>query len=380
MSPNRAPDNGRFYELDILRGVAALVVVAYHYVHFYYTDQFQPDLYVDVPFFDLLRPIYQHGLWFVDLFFSISGYVFFWLYSEPIRSGAVSIKSFAVARIARLYPLHLVTLGVTVGLMLLFQALFGYDFVYQGNTLLNFVLNLFLIHQWVPGAVQSFNGPTWSISVELWMYGVFFMFCLWKGGRLALGGMTLIGIIIHLISPDSMVGRALPCFFLGGVAYACVQALTAKGMEVQIRGPGLGLALSGWVISYLFGHEGITGPVTGWVSAVFSKDVFVLVLVPLTLIVLGLWRGEMATKHLKPFVWLGDISYSTYLIHFPLQLLIMIGLNGLTPATKAAVIASPAFFMAFFAVLIGVSIISYGQFEMKARLWLLRRFSPRYRH
>ncbi len=375
MTPDRAPDNGRFFELDILRGVASLLVVAFHYVHFYHTDQFQPDLYVDVPFFDLLRPIYSHGQWFVELFFTISGYVFFWLYREPIMAGAVSFRTFVIARLARLYPLYIATLILTAGLMIIFHSLYGYDYVYQANTAGNFALSALMIQQWWPGAVQSFNGPVWSISVEMGLYGLFFLFCTLKLGRRWLWVIVAVTTPLMWLWPEIAFFRGLPSFFLGGIAYFVARELS--GVGVPIRKGILGVVAAGWIAAYLFGHDGL---MNGQVSWVFSREVMVLGLMPLTLVAVELWRGAIPSERLKPFVWLGDISYSTYLIHFPLQLLIMIGLNGLAPATKAAVIASPLFFMAFFGALIGVSILSYGQFEMKARLWLLRRFSPRYRH
>jgi len=73
--------------------------------------------------------------------------------------------------------------------------------------------------------------------------------------------------------------------------------------------------------------------------------------------------------------FLGDISYSTYLLHFPMQLtLALIALRiGL----------EPAFFMqgwvmlAFLAALIGLGSLSYFFFEKPVQNWLRKGIVPR---
>ncbi|UJL35757.1 acyltransferase family protein [Pantoea agglomerans] len=76
----------RNYSLDVLRGLAALSVVLWHWQHFFYVAgrpvNFRTE---NQPFFEYLSLFYLHGSLAVELFFSISGFVFFWLYAIPIQ-------------------------------------------------------------------------------------------------------------------------------------------------------------------------------------------------------------------------------------------------------------------------------------------------------
>ncbi|WKL55957.1 acyltransferase [Asticcacaulis sp. ZE23SCel15] len=370
--------SGRFYELDILRGAASLLVVAYHYVHFYCTWEFNIEYLQRFPFFDLLKPIYFHGNSFVEMFFSISGYVFFWLYREGIAGGLVSFKDFLVARLARLYPLYIVTLIVVVGLVVLFRMQYGYDYVYQGNTKTNLLLSVLMVQQWIPGSLQSFNGPSWSISVEMALYGMFFLFCWLKLGRVWLWGPVIIGIILNSVWSTQEIWRGPPSFFLGAMAFYAVQDIKARAYAVNLRKLIGAFVIIGWVCAAIFGYELLPEtPDYSFVSIVFSRESLIFFLMPLTLVATGLWEGAIIPEHLKPLSWLGDISYSTYLIHFPLQMTLVLFLNRLPVHQKIDMVSSPMFFLSFFAVLIGLSILSYAYFEMPTRLWLLKRFSPR---
>ena len=75
------------YSLDALRGLAALSVVFWHWKHFFFsgTQQiaFAPEA---QPLYAIFRPLYTEGHRAVDLFFCLSGFIFFRLYSERIAA------------------------------------------------------------------------------------------------------------------------------------------------------------------------------------------------------------------------------------------------------------------------------------------------------
>ena len=141
---------GRFFELDILRGFASYLVVIFHYKHFLYSDALGFD-YAHLPFLSVLEPVYVYGQFFVELFFSISGYVFFWLYAKALAERKMGVRSFFIARFSRLYPLFFATFIAVAIIQWAFHALYGYDYIYQHNTPGNFALNLFMVSlQWDP--------------------------------------------------------------------------------------------------------------------------------------------------------------------------------------------------------------------------------------
>ncbi len=108
----------RLYLLDVARGLASLAVVAYHWQHFFMLHgRHAPRKAALLP---LLRPLYACGGEIaVSFFFSLSGFVFFWLFRERIESRTCTAWDFAALRIARLYPLHLLTLITVASLQLL---------------------------------------------------------------------------------------------------------------------------------------------------------------------------------------------------------------------------------------------------------------------
>jgi len=82
-------------------------------------------------------------------------------------------------------------------------------------------------------------------------------------------------------------------------------------------------------------------------------------------------RGSLGKK----FAFLGDISYSSYLLHFPLQLFLMILILSLS--IDQNVFLSSGMLVAFFSVLLPVSYASYHHFELPMQSFLRRQFGHR---
>jgi peptidoglycan/LPS O-acetylase OafA/YrhL len=376
------PREARFYELDILRGLAAIIVVMFHYKHFLLLGDTGGFDYDHLPFRSVLMPVYIYGQFFVELFFSISGYVFFWLYGEAVSSRRTGAKSFFIARFARLYPLYFVTLIFVAVAQPLFRHLYGADFVYPQNTLGNFLLNLFVVQQWVISAPQMFNGPAWSISVEMFLYIVFFIVCYFrKNSIVILIALFLAGHlyrISHLMVINDFA-RGAPNFFLGGLVFYAVRRLRQPDRVVWRRRIVTGLAVALpclWVLSYMRGGTVPPAvPQSDILSRLLSIETFLYVVLPLTLLALGLmqdrWKTPLLSRsNLRRWSWIGDISYSIYLLHFPLQLAIMMVLAHWPFAARAAFFGSPLVFLAFFVVAMGLAWLSHRYFEMPMQRFL----------
>jgi peptidoglycan/LPS O-acetylase OafA/YrhL len=130
------PRPAHLHSLDIARGVAALAVVFWHWQHFFVigvraTLAFRPEL---QPLFGLFQPFYLHGHEAVSLFFSLSGFIFFWLFARQVADGALSMRTVFVHRFSRLYPLHLATLLVVAAAQHGYVAAYGSYFVCPGMT------------------------------------------------------------------------------------------------------------------------------------------------------------------------------------------------------------------------------------------------------
>ena len=95
-----------------------------------------------MPLYGMLRLFYEKGYIGVGYFFLLSGFIFFWLYQDSIKSKSTTFQEFWVARISRLYPLHLATLLIVAVLQFWYIAHEGNSFVYPYNDIYHFLLNL----------------------------------------------------------------------------------------------------------------------------------------------------------------------------------------------------------------------------------------------
>jgi peptidoglycan/LPS O-acetylase OafA/YrhL len=89
----------RFHFVDLLRGLSAIIILIWHYNHFYWTNEIGlTHGSIRQPFYSILKPFYTDGYWAVQFFWLISGFVFSHVYSHRRTSG----KEFFIRRFARL--------------------------------------------------------------------------------------------------------------------------------------------------------------------------------------------------------------------------------------------------------------------------------------
>jgi peptidoglycan/LPS O-acetylase OafA/YrhL len=363
----------RLYLLDGLRGIAALSVVVFHWCHFYLPYNREGIGYIgeQQPFFGQLSFIYNNGGGAVNLFFCLSGFVFFWLYEKQIADGTTSFAEFSLRRFSRLYPLHLATLLLVAFGQAAHEALTKTTFVYKINDPYHFLLNLAFATSWGFDQVPSFNGPVWSVSIEVLLYGIFFVVCRQRITRVAMLFGLSFGVGGVVSTFNLALGNGLACFFIGGLAFRAYAVLVEKKLNDQALVVALILASMAWLLTIL-GTGDTPRFETGKYD--FVPRLFpIYVLYPLTLIAAAL--AETRWKFAKRFSLLGDISYSMYLIHFPLQLAVVILVIRMK--VYPSVFYSPIFFVLFIAVLVLLSIWSHKYLEMPAQRWIRANFAER---
>ncbi|MCX7320498.1 MAG: acyltransferase [Hyphomicrobiales bacterium] len=346
----------RLTSIDALRGLASLAVVFWHWQHFFPTaaptEQF--------PLFWLLWPLYQHGWWGVELFFSISGFIFFRLYAEPVAHGDVSSLSFAVLRFSRLYPLYFATMVSVAVTQVATRALTGSDFVFPSDSAAQFVQQLLLTTAW-SGHSYTFNGPAWSVVVEVMLYGIFFGLAKLKLARLPVVA-AICALAPFLLNPDAPLVRGVLSFFLGGV---CAEVLR----HAQSRS---GLPYAAWIYLPATVLCMIVARLM-WPHGTLAEFIAFTFAFPGLIIALVIYEDVLhpVTSRLE---WLGNISYSSYLLHFPLQLALvtMAAWQGWQIDYR-----SPVTLLTFLIVLITLSLWSFAWFERPAMNALRRRLMAR---
>jgi peptidoglycan/LPS O-acetylase OafA/YrhL len=357
----------RLYSLDVLRGVAALSVVFWHWQHFFYTGTSRAYPLERMPFLDVFFLVYAKGWLGVELFFALSGFVFFWLYARAVFEGKVSAGDFFLLRFSRLYPLHLAALlAVAAGQLLYFEITKTF-FVYSHNDGYHFLLNLLFVPSWGFEKGWSFNAPVWSVSVEVLLYFLFFIVCrLWRPRLSGLLALSALGFLLVRQGYPPM-GRGIGAFYLGGCAYLAYEWIVGCG-RVRVFAVWLSCAaVAGWLLALLVTRDFLYATRLPVISALHAIDGYwptVLILFPLTILALALaetWRGSLGRRA----AFLGDISYSSYLLHFPLQL----AFAGAAAAWSVdrAIFLSPYALVAFLAGLIGLSLASHRYLERPAQ-------------
>ncbi|MEY4916626.1 MAG: hypothetical protein RL616_539 [Verrucomicrobiota bacterium] len=370
-----------FYALDNLRGLAALLVVIYHWGNFLYDGRspFHGDPH-QLPFYTILRPVYEQGLMAVDLFFCLSGFIFFWLYAQAIAEKKVTFKQFASLRFSRLYPLHFVTLLAAAGATYAIRHLDGSYWGDAGyNDWYHFALQIFFASNWGWEDGVSFNSPIWSVSVEVWLYLMFFSLCRLRllDWKLVLGyGLT--GLL--LMQNDSwLVGKGILGFFMGGLAFKFFSQIQTRDIPVRNIVLALGVIWIFFPVNYSMNfayrawcHLGAAPDnfVIGQTIILLTTYSYDLFLFPATLVLLALWETKRGTLG-RRLAFLGNISYSSYLLHFPLQLLVII--LAIRCGWPKSLFTNPAALLVFLGLVIGVSLASYHWFEKPLQHWLRKK-------
>ena len=372
MTPDRPH---HLHSLDIARGVAAFAVVFWHWQHFFVVGVLpDPAFRMDLqPMFGLFRYFYEYGYKAVSLFFSLSGFIFFWLFARQIADGTLSLRTFFLHRFSRLYPLHVATLLLVAGTQPLYRAIHGSAFVYANNDLGDFLLNLLLLSTVGRDTGMSFNGPSWSVSVEMTLYAAFFLCCVALTPRLlSMIAVALIGYLI--LGPQRpTLGSAVGAFFIGGCMSVLYATLTRDSSRTRLAAVVVcsvtALCASLYVIPS--GANGILPPI---VYPGVEPDLLTVLVFPCCILALALaeFLRPAIFAHVARMTRLGQLSYSVYLIHFPLQLLLMLAIGWLD--IDARVFYSPVTMVAFFAALIALGLVSHYQFEMPVQRWLRARF------
>ncbi len=294
-------DRAPVHELRALtgvRGIAAWFVVFYH-------------IRLSIAGLPIgLRDVFAKGYLAVDFFFLLSGFVIWLTWSGRIRTGGMtSIPRFLQKRIARIWPLHLVTLGGAVALALVLGATGRSDpqFVFS-----ELPLHILLLQNWGFTRHLAWNDPAWSISAELGAYLLFPVLVTAVNWRrlpsvalLAIAGALFIGL--HLAMGAPTLGIDIPRY---GLLRCLVEFTTGSivcALWLRWRDLTWGPVYAALAAVLLAAAWVAGAPETLVVPAIFAA----------TLLLLALTAGKRGNLfELRWTHYLGEISYATYLSHF----------------------------------------------------------------
>ena len=348
------PAEPKLLALEIIRFACAIIVLIFHFQHFAMMGDGSGMGRDHEPLAVILWPIYQYGSFGVHMFWAISGFIFYWKYADAIAARTIAAKRFFWLRFSRLYPLHFVTLLIVAALQPVHAALAGKWLIYV-NSLVSFLLQLFLADQWAGARAQSFNGPIWSVSTEVFIYFAFFLLMRAFGRQWWLIPVAFLCGLAGIWTGGSSGPMICIGFFFAGAA-AADWAASKRAMDRPREARGIALGLLAATIAF-------TAAFVDLAPNLAVTPTFLLVLCPPLLFLLA-QDMPWLDRWQRPVQAAGNLTYATYLIHFPLQLAFAIVALG---SGLAIPIDQAWFLAAYVAVVLLVGHFTFRHFEAPAQ-------------
>ena len=327
MTPASLAQKPRYEILDGLRGVAAIIVVAYHILETYSSGP--------------IDQILNHGYLAVDFFFVLSGFVIGYAYDD--RWGKISLKEFFLRRIVRLQPMAI--FGTLLGGGLFYFGICSAFPLIEHTPWIKVVLMVILgslmfptppawdIRGWAE--TNALNGPMWSLMWE-YLANILYALFIRHFSKTALAifvaccAFLTIDIAFNIdtfgllserdyaaytfiggwsLTPEQLyigISRLLYPFFVGLLISRVNKLINIKG----------GFYLTSLIIAAILVMPRIGGHQHMWMNGAFEA-ICVLLLFPL-IVMMGAGSRIEGRKSIAACKFLGDISYPLYITQFPL--------------------------------------------------------------
>ncbi len=332
----------RYFGIEILRFLTSLSVLLYHYKHFFSPYNNSSNLDYDsiekkLPFHNLLETFYSHGILGVHVFYAISGLVFSHIYLNSVNQ--VSFKNFFINRFSRLYPLHFATLILVTLLQYLSFFKFNTFQIIEINDAYHFLLNIFFISSWGFEIGHSFNAPIWSVSIELAIYLAFFLLLRFIK-KYKFYSVILISLFLLAIDKSNIYNSLfLECgrlFFSGVIVYYICR-------EEKFNNSLLIFSILLIIIS-----------LTGNFKTFLFCPALLIFFVKIDYLIINF-------KIKKSFILLGNLTYALYLLHVPLQIIILMIFKYYNYSNY--IFLEKYFFFIFFIILFILANYTYRLYE-----------------
>jgi len=334
LSDRRTGNTAKIPALTGLRAIAALWVLSLHFGEA-----------ATASWPSAVRSVFSSGFLGVDLFFVLSGFILAWNYLREDGTLSVSRQEFWRARAARILPVYYVALALSAPLFLQMQFRNGLTPTSIRSAIVTAITSLTLTQSWVVPFSYLWNNPGWSLSVEVFFYLSFPWLAIWMarwpvtnllrrvaGLYIVTIAAAYLFVAFHPHPPTWKWEHAIDfCIwiswlgcnplvhaheFLMGMAACILLRQEQSGRRPEwIRGPVAvyvsalaltGLAMFRGPIPFMPALVGIHGPLFALLIYGLAKQQ-------------GLPARILSTR---AFVFLGEISYSLYLIHLSVWLIV----------------------------------------------------------
>lgn len=358
-----------FLVLDALRGVAAIVVVLFHVLEVYSGG-------------DHTQQLINHGYLAVDFFFLLSGYVMAHAYDD--RWDRMTIKDFFLRRVVRLHPMIIV--GMTFGGILFF---FGESSLFpkiEDTSFLQMIIVMLVGYTLIPlptsmdirgwNEMHPLNGPGWTLFFE-YIANILHGLVLRKLSKAVLAVLVAVAAaaLIHMAvtSPkgDIIGGWSLEAEQLRigftRLLYPYMMGMLLRRLinPINIR---YSFLTSSFLLVLILSFPRVGGHENLWMNGLYDS-LSVVILFPLIVFIGagGMIKSKIANK---VCVFLGDISYPIYIIHYPFTYVLYAWIvNNEIPIEQGAIVGVA---LTIFMVLLSYAVLKF--YDEPLRKWLAKRF------
>ena len=323
------------YFLNSLRSWALIIVLLAHAIQVFVSPYW--DSSVALKDWPVIHYIVRRGsAYAVMAFFSISGLLIYYSLTENIkRHGYFRIKYYFTSRMLRIYPPLLLCLAI----MLLFHYILtisgveGKDDFTNGDELYvardhlaiiwrDYLGAVLLINTVVPGFNSPLlNGPLWSIAHEFWFYvaAIPFMWLIIKNWVLAVGYFALTYYLYACLYIDEwwFYGWSV---WISAFLMTHISRTVPKNVFYAVTFVCAGSALWFWSYFLYNSHDSYYD-----YRSYYPGGIVISVILPF---ILQRLKGQKE-KNLYTIIMskIADCSYSAYLIHFPIYLMVFVYTN-----------------------------------------------------
>jgi peptidoglycan/LPS O-acetylase OafA/YrhL len=303
-------------DIQVLRGLAVLFVVLEH----------------------LAIPGFHYGYLGVDIFFVISGFLITSIVSRGLARDKFSFKEFYLRRAKRLLPASFVTILATIIAAKLFLPPMQIESLKQQIIgALTFSTNFVLLSQAGYFDLESATKPLlhmWSLAVEEQFY--FFVPALlaftpakhWRKILVVLAIASFVGCLYLSLSNQSAAFYLLPTraweLLIGSIASMLVHSAAVKNVTSKLAIPAFAVLLASPFFNSGLSHPGLDAVVVCFATA----------------IVLLANHRLINSKVWSPIEKAGDISYSLYLVHWPIIAIANASIGTESMTVKATLLAA----------------------------------------
>lgn len=312
----------------------------------------------------------------VNFFFVLSGFILVYTYA----ASDLDPRRFWQARFARIYPAYLLSLAITAPFFFITAKSLNLSFFRwsEQHLALSSILTLLLLQSWFPQGALAWNPVCWSLSVEAFFYSLFpsllkrtkplsrRRLLFWIAGTWLISlGASVAYMVIHpdgaakvnstettlfwknVLSFNPLV--RLPEFVVG--MFACRLFLARTGSR-RLGSICILSGVAGVALVTIFANQ-VPNPVisTGLLSPAFAAIIYGVALQPR-------WTRILA---LPPLVYLGEASYSLYLLHSYVMSTVLGAIPHWPLAVRVVLCVGAA---------IAASLISFKVIEQPARRFL----------